>query len=1361
VLTCGENLVNSDQVMFSLKATLHPGKPDTVRALLDTCARTSFITKATADKYNIPISLSQVCHVRGIGAREVIMPMSKCNFRLFSVLNGQYVDVKDAYVIDKICDDLPPLFITSDQFPPLPFKTLTEKFPRTEREPVDVLLSAAVMSQLLGTGTKIVKCGPNNGITLIETALGQVLGGNFQNNVTQALTTSCDDFVDDPTNLQLIRQLQDFWNWETIGIRPRPERVLSQEDRFAIEHFNKNLKFIDNHYQVSLPFLPNLKRPTNNYQNVLQMFLNLEKTLLKNKTKYDAYIPAFEAFIEKGFFELVPKEQEKKYQNVFYLPHFAVFREGHDTTAVRVVKNAAATDRSGVSLNASLAQGPLLLHDLFDQLMLFRQFRVPICADVEKLFLMVGVDVKDRDYLRLLWRNPGSESPIQTYRMKVLPFGLNCSPYLAQAVVMQHIEKFVEQFPKAVNLLKKGLYCDDLLSGADSEDEAIELREQIQFIMNKASMNMRKWLSNSKKVMQSIPSENQAKTAQVIIKEQDFDNNVDMPKTLGICWDPSTDSFNFINVNALTYVLKSETMRSLASRAARLYDPLGLLAPVIISAKILMQECYKAELEWDAPLPEIILVPWEQWKQDLPLLSAVSFPRYVELPNAVTREIHVFSDASERACAAVAYLRVSTSDQRVKITLLAAKTKLAPLKLKTIPRLELLAAELGAKLAHKINQSYNVDRIICWVDSLSVLQWINKPSSHWKTYVGNRVASIAEHVDPACFRYCSTHENIADIASRGLKASEFIKYKTWINGPLFLDEDEDCWPLLPEKSNVDLAKVKAIVNEELKPLEPLALATSLSQENEWEKIFSVTRNFMSGMRIFCWINRFIKRLKREQVPETSYITNSELKLAMQKWLSFVQSIHFEQYAAKVKRGESLAGSPLAQLTPKLNECQHLIVGGRIQEAIHLSHETRFPVILPKHDKYVEQFVLYLHKIHSHASPETCLFILRQKYWLLGGRREIKRILRVCECYKLRARPFQTQMSPLPLERLTPIEAFVNIGFDTFGHFETAMTISGLTETFKTYAIIFTCLVTRAVHVELVYNLSTLEFLNAFERFISTRGQVKYAVCDNQTAFRKASKQMQRLYKTLDWDRVAKWCTSRYEPIDIKFNVPLSPWQGGVFERMIGSIKKALKATIGTKTLELPQLITLLKSAESIVNQRPLTYISNDPNDPLPLSPDLILIGRPLGSLPDSLANDKTASRIDILWKKRQKLQSEFGVRFQKEYITSLLPTSKWTRPGRAPTLNEVVLVHKETRNRMFWPLGVVKKIHHGRDGIVRSCDIQLKNGDIIKRPISLLLKLEANTVDDTAQAAADAQESSAHADDDVDGEAQASTAQAS
>lgn len=1319
-MTCGEN-DTSNQMIFSLKATLRPGEPLQVRAILDTCAKTSFVTREIAEKYQIPNSVSQNTTLRGIGARAIELPMSKCTFRLFSILNGEFVDVH-AFIIDKICDDIPPLLASENIFPPLPAKTLTESFPRKQFEPVDILLSAAVMSQILGTN--ITRCGPNNTVILMETTLGQGVGGTFTNDALTSLAVSTQPL----TNDQLLTQLKQFWNWETLGVTSQPQRVLSKEDQFAIDFFEQNLSFSDKHYQIAVPFLPDARKPLNNYNNVLKMFSNLERSLLKDKEKYDAYVPAFEAFIENDFFELVPAAQEKKSENVFYLPHFAVIRQGHATTAVRVVKNAAATDRAGVSLNSALAQGPLLLHDLFDQLVNFRHFKVPFCADVQQLFLMVGVAPKDRDFLRLLWRNPGTNEPLKTYRMKVLPFGLNCSPYLAQAVVQKHLDKYEKRFPEAVALLRQCLYCDDLLAGALTEQKAITLRNQIQTIMNDASMNMRKWLSSSKVLMATIPDELQAKNAKLIMEEAAAIPSQDMPKTLGVCWNPTTDSFNFVNVESLTYTVENETMRSLASRAAKLYDPLGLIAPITIVAKALMQECYKAELTWDSVLPEYILKPWEEWKAELHLLSQFSLPRYVLTDNVAVTELHSFSDASERACSAVVFLRVVTHSGYTKSTLIASKTKLAPLKLVTIPRLELLAAELSAKLVTKIQNSLKVDRVICWIDSLSVLQWLNKPSSHWKTYVGNRVAAITELVEPSVFRYCSTHENIADLPSRGTKVEEFLKYSTWVKGPLFLDEPEILWPTLPVKSNLDLAKLENVIQEERRPAETFVLAIDEDYKTFFESVFVITRPFLVGLRILCWVKRFLKKARKQAVTDTKYVVGPEMREALQEWLIFVQKNHFADEISKIQKGDTLHSSPLAALQPQVNANGLLCVGGRITQAVHLAIEVRHPAILPKHDKYVQHFVLHLHAIHAHASPETCLFILRQKYWLIGGRSEVKRILRTCSCYKLRAKPFQTRIASLPIERLTPVEAFVNIGFDTFGHFDTFLEISGVTHSFKTYVIIFTCLVTRAVHVELVYNLSTLEFLNAFERFIATRGQVKKAVCDNQTAFRKASKQMKRLYTTLDWDRVAKWCTDRYEPIEIKFNVPLSPWHGGVFERMVGSMKKALRATVGTQSLDLPKLATLLKSAESVVNQRPLTYVPNEPNDPLPLSPDMILIGRKLGSLPDSLANDATASKIDILWKKRQKLQSEFGVRFQREYITTLLPAAKWTKPGFAPREGEVVLIHKETRNRMFWPLGIVTKLHYGRDNVVRSCDLRLPNGDTMKRPISLLLRLEATEV---------------------------------
>jgi hypothetical protein len=1309
-----------EQSIFSLRATLHPGKEDTVRVILDTCAKSSFVTKATAEKYGIAYKVSQNHLLRGIGAQTIEVPLSTCYFRLFSVLNtDNFVDV-EAYVIDQICDPINPMLIQPSEFPPIPFLTVTEQFPRSKYETVDLLLSAAVMSQILGNS--ITRCGPNSTVIMFETILGQGIGGVYDQNVTQALPSSTNNL----SNEQLSLELKQFWNWETLGIRPEPERVLSKQDKFAVAHLDKHLRFQNKHYEVALPFLPELRRPLNNFNNVLQMFLNLEKSLIKSKQKYDAYVPAFETFIENNFLELVPKAREKKAQNCFYLPHFAVFRAGHQSTAVRVVKNAAATDKTGVSLNSVLAQGPLLLHDLFHQLLAFRQYKVPFAADITKLFLMIEVAEKDRDFLRLLWRRPGQAEEIKTYRMRVLPFGLNCSPFLAQAVIQKHVDKFVTKYPKAVELLRVGLYCDDLLGGAETVSDAIQLRKDIQKMMSEASMEFRKWLSTSREFMESVPEDFREKAAHRVMRDEreTSETEDDMPKTLGVCWNPASDTFNFQNVDTLLYEVENETMRTLASRAAKLYDPLGLISPITIVAKALMQECYKAELSWDSELPPHILIPWKEWKSELHLLKSFALPRYLLLPNQKTLELHCFSDASESACAAVAYLRSIDAYGKVKTTLVASKTKLSPLKTVTIPRLELLAAELSAKLVAKISKVYKADTIICWVDSLSVLQWLNKPPSHWKTYVGNRVAAITEIVEPSNFRYCPTFENIADLPSRGTKIAEFLKNVSWTKGPGFLEEDEECWPELPVGCNLGLSSAPQYVLEEERTIEVAALVTDASPDNVFACIFKVTRPFLTGLRIFCWMKRFIARHKSED-PYADFITATEMKIAQRQWELYVQSVSYSKLIEELKTKPDNIKSELKRLQPFLDEHGLIKVGGRISEGMHLAKNIVHPTILPKSNKNVEQFVMHVHKTHAHAGPETCLFILRQSYWLVGGRREVKRILRNCTCYKLRAKPFEAKMSPLPVERLTPISTFVNLGMDTFGPFEPVITISGEDHKLKTYAIIFTCLVTRAVHIEMVYDMSTLEFLNAFERFIATRGMTKTIVCDNQTAFRKASKQLKRLYTTLDWNKIAKWCAARYDPIDIKFNVPLSPWRGGVFERMIGSIKKSLRATIGTKTLTLSKLATLLKSAESVVNQRPLTYVHDQPDEALPISPDMILIGRRLGGLPDSLASDADATKTDVLWRKRQKLQSEFGVRFQREYITTLLEAQKWLKQGESPRIGEVVLVHKESRNRMFWPTAIVDQVHLGRDGLVRSCTLRLRNGELMKRPVQLLLRLEA------------------------------------
>jgi Family of unknown function (DUF5641) len=383
----------------------------------------------------------------------------------------------------------------------------------------------------------------------------------------------------------------------------------------------------------------------------------------------------------------------------------------------------------------------------------------------------------------------------------------------------------------------------------------------------------------------------------------------------------------------------------------------------------------------------------------------------------------------------------------------------------------------------------------------------------------------------------------------------------------------------------------------------------------------------------------------------------------------------------------------------------------------------------------------LHRSYDHPGPETLLHLMRAKYWLLKGRREVKRISRRCECYKLRARRFPPPiMAPLPRARVTPSFAFTHVGMDFAGPFEILIDAPKKGEkrlTCKVNVLILVCFVTRAVHFEYSYLQTTDHIVNALLRFIARRGYCHTLYCDNAKSFLKADRELKKLYQAIDWDNLQHKMISIPSRIEMVFNPPRAPHWGGVYERMVGSMKKALRATLANRNATIEEFRTGLCQAEAVVNGRPLTTVSNDTKDPLPLTPAHLVLGRALQIIPDNLGRDDLESRIDILWRKRQRLHSEFWTRWRKEYLLALQPSQKWFSPQLEPRVGEIVLTADQSSNRMDWPLGEIMEITRGRDGQVRSVLLKGRGGQLSRRDIRYCYRMEETSRDNVKHADAE------------------------
>lgn len=1348
---------------------------DSLCLAIDTGSEDSYITKSAALKYNIALDPQETTTLLGFGG-AISTSEHSITCVLFNKFCRPGVKLRLS-VINQIAGELNAVNLTADDLK-LKEEAFSDPLPRAGG-PIDILLgqnaltdivlgsrrhvagertimlwstifgwalSGSIEPELLCRApspleTKRSVNPPLANISLVSTRKVESTNPSSQQNIEavegefdrrstssstrqgegKETTVKADLLQLEVTNKQLSRLLQSLFGTASTAV-DEENPPLSPSEEEAVRLFHKGLIYKDKRYQVDLPFRPESTKPQNNYRRALGFFKKMERELLRDSTKYELYTNYMKEYINNG--HAVEVKTDNPQEDVaYYLPHHGVFKMTHASTKCRVVFNASAPDNYGKTLNDVLLPGPKRQPDLPEVLVRFRAFPHALIGDITKMFLQIKVAPKHRRWLRFLWREPGSNEPVKVYEKVVLPFGLNCSPYLAIEVVLTHVQRFKHQYPLAHDLLSRQLYVDDLISGADGEEQLLAVFNEVAAVMAEGSFEFNKWLSNNKQVMEGIPARNRAKAAPLVFAEKDYQLTPDaIPSTLGLEWQPLRDCFEFGGALELsTPNPKPETMRSLSSRAAKTYDPLGFVLPFLVLAKYLIQECWKQEVKWDDVLPPMIMEPWLQWLNSLPNLSRLSFDRQIWLPGSTDRQLHCFADASERAKCAAVYARSTDSEGRTKVALIYARSKIAPVKVLTIPRLELEAALIGAQSLHKMQRTLGLstDQVHLWTDSTVVLQWIRKPYSSWKTFVAQRVHKINALYGAEKWRHVPTHENPADIGSRGILAEELVTSEMWFKGPSFLQHSEENWP---ETFRGDNWLLSEECLEERKIPAPIVLAATINTLLENQKSQFMQRlfrwsNHNKNVRILARVGRFIRnaasklQLVRLPVIEGEDLMAHEVAWAENIWIRYIQEKHFKHEIRRVTEGSAVRDSKIKNLMPTWDEeNKFLVVSGRLRWT-DMPEQTKYPIILPADEPLVREFILHRHCTLGHAGPETVHHHLRASFWILKSRRTIKSALRHCRCYRWRARPYKQQFAPLPQFRTEPYQSFVHVGMDYCGPFPIKLhqiIKKQSVEVVKDFSVlVFTCMVSRAVHLEHVASLNVNHFINALKRMIARRGMPTDIYSDNAPTFTCADRQMKELYARIEWPRFLKTLQELPKPVNFHLIPARAPHHGGVWERMVGAIKRALYACTQKGKLEYEEFRTLLCTAEATVNSRPLTRLSDDIDCSLPLTPAHLCIGRALHQIPDHATRDNLTDRSAIKWRARQKQDTIFWRRFQQEYLPAQAVVPKWQQPGNPPKVGEVVLVKVDSAPRNAWPLGTITEVYPGRDCKVRAAQVKI------------------------------------------------------
>ena len=895
--------------------------------------------------------------------------------------------------------------------------------------------------------------------------------------------------------------------------------------------------------------------------------------------------------------------------------------------------------------------------------------------------------------------------------MTRVTFGVSASSFAANMAVQQNALDLAIEYPRAAKIVAESFYVDDGLIGADSEQEAIELQKQLQSLFLRGGFLLRKWNSSETNVLKHLPPD--LKDSQ---SNQMLPQSGEYSRMLGIEWNASMDHFRLTIAKSTPLIDDNLTKRALVSDIAKMYDVFGWFSPSTIKAKILLQQVWEKGIGWDDPVPSSIYDVWLQWRSELHLLSEKHIPRcyFDRESRVVTTELHGFCDASELAYAAVVYLRLTTT-MGTQVSLVIAKTKVSPIKRLTIPRLELCGASLLAQLLHHVGKVLDVpiSQTYAWTDSTIVLNWLDGSPKRFKTYVGNRISTIMEFLPPDRWHHVSGVDNPADCASRGLFPAELLQHTLWWKGPAWLQQSPTNWP----------TQLSLPPNDSVEEEREVSLHVEISQVSI--TLFGRYSSFTRLKRVTAWIFRFVENCRKQnaQIRPDSSLSVGELHKAERYWLRRIQRSHFEEEMQALRERSSLeSSSPLLSLSPLIDSFGLLRVGGR-QQLSKSSYESQHPIILHGKHPLTRLIIRTEHVRLLHAGPTLLAASLACRYHIIGGRRIVRSVTRACiTCRRNSARPQPQMMGQLPIERITPGPVFDKVGIDYAGPVLIKRGHVRRPTIIKAYVCVFVSLTVKAVHLELVSDLTSEAFIACLRRFIARRGRPTLVWSDHGTNFVGAAREIKELFQFLR-EQETQGAISNFlsgQSIEWRFIPQHAPHFGGLWEAAVKSMKTHMRRVLGCVRFTYEELSTVLVQVEACLNSRPLVPLPADDDGIGALTPGHFLIGRPLEALPDS--SFVYANSLSLLkrWQLCQSLVRHFWKRWSSEYVTHLGRVTKWCCPTRNIRVGDMVILREDSALPTKWPLGRVIEVYPGKDNLVRVATV---SSGIRTRPVTKLALL--------------------------------------
>ena len=814
------------------------------------------------------------------------------------------------------------------------------------------------------------------------------------------------------------------------------------------------------------------------------------------------------------------------------------------------------------------------------------------------------------------------------------------------------------------------------------------------------------------------------------------------------------------------------TKQELLSFIASVYDPCGFVAPWILEGRIYFQEVSPPEIPWKSDLKPELYEPVSKWKQSIVHLKKLTIDRWTNplgLQDALC-DLVIFSDASKIGYGICCYLRkyLRGGGNQVSVSFLVGKSHVVPTKMAlnptdgaiphcdSIPRLELVAGKLAAQwrdlLIRESGETF--ENIYLFSDSLTLLNWLFDFSKRFRTFENFRIEGIRALTELNEWHHVPSKQNPADLASKGIKGNDSKSWAFYHQGPEFLLSTPDQWPpkrpnaansTVPSDFVADVSAINLLTN--LGTQEEPEIELDLRKEDPWPlRVTSKMERWADKVRRVAIVRRVLLELKQRVEDKKLNLTRSRLRpksnqpkqklvihlseedrdKAENILIKSLQNMVFERETAQlVKMGifspnsvkdMQLKDSKLTTLSPFLDNENIIRAGGRCAKAEYVPYGSRFPIIIPNHNhELTRSLIRHYHQKNLHTTIQQTYYLLREKYFLLGGKTAIQSVLSKCVvCQRLSKRLAKQREGDLPLERIQMVPPFYHTGLDALGPFHLKHAGRG---TKKQFVLIACCMSTRAISLVPLRDMTSSSVINSLIKIHSQFPALKKLYSDNGSNFKGADREIREAVEAWNKENLNKELANL--GLEWNFGPTYSGSSGGAWERLIGMVKKLLRSTIGTKNIDQHDFEALLAGASGIMNRRPLMPVSANVDDELPLTPSHFLYPYLFVNPSNYILPPHTGEPETIRhgWRCSQFLLDQFWLRFKTEYLQSLAKRDK-QQATESIQVGQIVILKSEDDSREHWPLGRVVKVINSDPLHSRRLLIRLANGREVDRHIN-------------------------------------------